>query len=201
MPGPEIVVLRALTETGALLFGEFKLASGAVSHVYVDMRRVLGYPHHFRSLTSMLSREALEAGAGEGFVVAGVATGGIPWATGVALTLGLPLAYVRQPKGHGTERTLEGAEVSGRRVILIDDVATTGGSLVISARALLSSGASSVKALVIVDREQGASKALAEVGVELMRIATLRAILREAIRSGLLSKEQFLDISRELWGR
>ncbi|MGC9210059.1 MAG: orotate phosphoribosyltransferase [Acidilobus sp.] len=200
MPGPEQIVLKALRDTGALLFGEFRLSSGAVSHVYVDMRRVLGSPPHFRELSALLAREVLDIGVPDDAVVAGVATGGIPWATAVAMILGYPLAYVRQPKGHGTERVVEGADVSNRNVVIIDDVATTGGSLAASAKALRSLGASSVKAVVIVDREQGASAALAQVGVELRSVVTLRRLLEEALSWGLITREQLSSISRELWG-
>ncbi len=200
MPGREELVTRALLESGALLLGEFRLASGAVSHVYVDLRRVLSSPRHFRLLASLLAGEVAEVAAAHEFTVAGVATGGIPWATAVALELGVPLAYVRPPKGHGTGRSVEGANVRGADVVLVDDVATTGGSLLESARSLLSEGAASVRAVVIVDREQGASRALGAVGVPLRSVVSLRSVLNEAFREGAITKERLDVITRELWG-
>lgn len=194
-------ITRALLSAGALLFGTFRLASGAESHVYVDMRRVLGSPREFRLLLSMLSSKAVELGCpGDDCVVAGVATGGIPWATGLSILLGTPMAYVRQPKEHGTGRAVEGGDVAGRRVLLVDDVATTGGSLVSSARALRDSGAASVEALVIVDREQGASEALKGVRVSLHRLVSLKDVLREAVSMGAVDRGLADSAFRELWG-
>jgi len=195
------IVARSLIESGALLFGEFRLASGAISHVYVDLRRVLGSPRHFRTLSTLLTSEVIRAGIDDNTVVVGVATGGIAWATAISLSLGLPLAYVRPPKGHGTEKVVEGAEVSRRRAIVIDDVATTGGSLASSVNSLLSLGASQVTAVVLVDREQGASEALAKLGVQLRRVTTLREVLVEAVRLGAVSESKANRISEELWGR
>lgn len=196
----ERLVTRALLDSGAVLFGEFRLASGRVSHVYVDLRRVLGFPRHFRAIVSLMSGEVAKMVQGDDAVVAGVATGGIPWATAVAVVLGLPLAYVRPPKGHGTERSVEGADVSGREVVLIDDVATSGGSLLSSVGALRAMGASSITALVIVDREQGAAQALSAAGVPLRGIVSLRSVLEEAHRQGVITKEQLDSLSYELWG-
>ncbi len=200
MSDVERLVARALLNSGALLFGEFRLASGGVSHVYVDLRRVLGSPRHFKAITSLLAGEVAKLTLEGDLVVAGVATGGIPWATAVAMTLGLPLAYVRPPKGHGTERSVEGADVKGKTVALVDDVATSGGSLLSSASALKSMGASSVTAIVVVDREQGATEALAGVGVRLRGLASLRSVLQEAFSEGVITKEQLDAIVKELWG-
>ena len=196
----ERLVTRILLESGAVLFGEFRLASGRVSHVYVDLRRVLGFPRHFRTIVSLMSGEVAKLVKEDDAVVAGVATGGIPWATAVAVALGLPLAYVRPPKGHGTERSVEGADVSGKEVVLIDDVATSGGSLLSSVEALRSMGASTITAFVIVDREQGAAQALAAAGVSLRGIVTLRSILEEAHRQGVITEAQLEALSKELWG-
>ncbi len=107
--------------------------------------------------------------------------GGLPLATGVALRLGRPLIYVRKDrKDHGTMKQLEGDYNQGQRVLLIDDVATTGGSLIEAARILRSSGLEVAEALVVVDREEGAREALRSEGIELYSLTTLKRILEVA---------------------
>ncbi|MFP3172562.1 MAG: phosphoribosyltransferase family protein [Acidilobus sp.] len=189
-----------LIRSGAVLFGEFRLTSGGVSHVYVDMRKVIGDPRLFRLISLELSHRLLDIGCGD-CVAVGVATGGVPWASAIALELGLPLAYARHPKGHGTERDLEGAEVSSRGAVVIDDVATTGGSLAFAVKVAKSHGAREVIAEVIVDRGQGAREALEQMGVRLLSLTTLRDILSEALRLKVIDEARLRSIEEELWGQ
>ncbi|HIC99666.1 MAG TPA: orotate phosphoribosyltransferase, partial [Pyrodictiaceae archaeon] len=95
MVRPEVATLaKILLETKALQFGEFVLSSGAKSSIYIDMRIVISKPRWFKLILALLaSKLALFYNEIDGIV--GVATAGIPWATGLALHLGLPLAYVR----------------------------------------------------------------------------------------------------------
>lgn len=163
-----------IVRLGFVRLGRFRLSSGKTSSIYVDLRE---YPMHPREF-----REALEALASRirsipqwrgGEALAGVATGGIAWAVGAALLLGVPATYVRPGvKGHGTSRLVE-ANVSGRRVVLVDDVATTGGSLERAAAAVKDAGGEVVAAVVVVDRLQGARERLASVGVPLYSLVTL----------------------------
>ncbi|MGC9112456.1 orotate phosphoribosyltransferase [Acidilobus sp.] len=195
------IIERLLLNTGAVLFGEFRLTSGRVSHVYIDLRKVIGHPEAFRMISLELTHKVIEDVGGCGnCAVVGIATGGVPWATAVALSLGLPLAYIRQPKGHGTEKDLEGAEVKGMTALLIDDVATTGSSLSFGVSVLRSHGAGEVIGAVIVDREQGARRSLESMGVKLLSVTTLRNVLEEARKLGMISDEQLNSLAGELWG-
>lgn len=191
---------RLLLSTGAVLFGEFKLASGRVSHVYVDLRKAIGHPKAFRIISLELAHKVIEnVGECSNCAAVGVATGGVPWAAAVALSLGIPLAYIRQPKGHGTEKDLEGADIKDMTALLIDDVATTGGSLSFGVHVLRSHGAKEIISAVVVDREQGARESLESVGVRLLSVTTLRSILEEARRLGIISDEQLSSLVNELW--
>jgi orotate phosphoribosyltransferase len=114
-------------------------------------------------------------------VLAGLEMGGIPVVT--ALGRGtVPWAFVRkQAKPYGTRRLAEGAEVAGRRVLVVEDVVTSGGQIVSSTAALRGLGATVREAVCVIDRGQGAAEALAAEGIRLLPLATaddLRAAAR-----------------------
>lgn len=193
----EKVLARLLVKTGALQLGEFTLTSGLQSPIYIDLRRLPSYPDVFRTVLVLLYTTSLEA---DHDVVVGVATAGIVWATGLALYSGKPMAYVRSGrKQHGLGRQVEGL-VEEKRVLVVDDVATTGGSLAAAVEALRSAGAQPRYALVIVDREQGARERLQAMDVELLRVATLRGILRAAVEEGLVAREDAQRVIDQLYG-
>ncbi|HID41953.1 MAG TPA: orotate phosphoribosyltransferase [Pyrodictium sp.] len=193
----ERVLARLLVKTGALQLGEFTLTSGLQSPIYIDLRRLPSYPDVFRTVLVLLYTTSLEA---DHDVVVGVATAGIVWATGLALYSGKPMAYVRSGrKQHGLGRQVEGL-VEEKRVLVVDDVATTGGSLAAAVEALRSTGAQPRYALVIVDREQGARERLQAMDVELLRVATLRGILRAAVEEGLVAREDAQRVIDQLYG-
>ncbi|BEP17389.1 orotate phosphoribosyltransferase [Pyrofollis japonicus] len=192
------VLAGLLIRIGAIKFGEFVLSSGARSPIYVDLRIVPSFPDVFRRVLAMLSG-LVASEAGDAETIVGVATGGLPWATGVALSLGLPLAYVRsEKKGYGTGRRVEGV-VRGCSVI-VDDVATTGSSLASAAEAVREAGGRPCYAVVVVDRGQGAGERLSGLGVRLLRLATLREVLEAAGEEGLVERETVLRVIRELYG-
>ncbi len=173
MASPGERLSRLLASRGAVLRGDFVLASGRRSSVYIDARLLLGDPAAFSEALDLL---AGVAPPGE-YSVLGVATAGIPWAAGLALRQGRPLGYVRvERKGHGRDRLVEGSPPRGP-VVLVDDVATTGGSLAAAAEAARREGYEPIAALVLVDRGEGARERLSGMGVELRSVATLREIL------------------------
>jgi orotate phosphoribosyltransferase len=180
---------RLVVDVGAVRLGEFKLSSEARSSVYVDLRVMPMHPREFRRALEILAEVAREAmRESEAEVIAGVATGGIVWAIGLALALEAPATYVRlQAKGHGTSRRVE-ADVSGRGVLVVDDVATTGSSIAGAVEALREAGARVGAALVVVDRLQGARERLESMGVRLYAGTTLREVLLELEARGLYDR-------------
>ena len=158
---------RLLAEHGAVRRGDFVLASGARSKVYVDIKSALTDP-------MVLSRVAREiAGRCSFGAVAGVAVGGVPLAVAVSLATGKPHAIVRSgEKGHGTGGRIIG-EVEGLPVLLVEDVTTTGGSVLSAVRLLREAGAVVDRVVTVVDREEGAARRLAAEGVELIALVTL----------------------------
>jgi orotate phosphoribosyltransferase len=158
---------------GAVRHGDFLLASGIRSKVYVDIKSAL-------TDSGILSVIALEIAARASFdVVAGVAVGGIPIAVAVSLSAGKPYAIVRTgEKGHGTGGRIIG-EVAGRSTLLVEDVTTTGGSVLSAVRLLREALARVDTVLAVVDREEGAAAALAREGVKLISLVTLKELLGE----------------------
>ncbi len=182
---PRRLLVRELIEArGLLVGGPFRLRSGRVSRIYVDARRLYSRPLGRRVaatlLASLAARHGIDADA-----VLGVATGGIGWGVLVAEHLGLPAGYVRpERKDHGTGRLVEAVDPPAR-VILVDDVATTGGALAEAAEAARGEGFRVTAALVLVDRCMGARERLEGLGVPLYRVYTIREIVEIAEELGV----------------
>ncbi len=188
-----------LYRIGCIKFGSFKLTSGALSPVYVDLRLLPSHPEEFEAVVDM----CVEAVSSLCFdAVCGIATGGIPLATLIAYKTRRPLIYVRKgERRHGTRRLVEGDYRERWRVLLVDDVATTGGSLTQGVKALRGVGLDVENALVVVDREQGAAEGLGTIGVRLHRVATLRDVVEELYGLGLISNEDYRRVVNYLsWG-
>lgn len=138
------------------LTGSFRLRSGQVSQEYFDKYLFEGVPALLREVA-----EAMVPLLPDCDVLAGMEMGGIPLATVMSQITGLPTVFVRkQAKEYGTAKTAEGGPVEGRRIVVIEDVVTTGGALIASCAALRSAGAIVDTVVCAIDREQGGAKNL-----------------------------------------
>jgi orotate phosphoribosyltransferase len=170
-------VARELVAAGAVRFGEFTLASGETSDVYIDVKRAWPDPARLAGLAGALA--ALVRGEDR---LAGMELGAVPLVVAVALEVGRPFVVLRKaPKEHGTRQAFEGEIPTGASVLLIEDVATTGGSLERSVEIVRAAGGRVERALVVVDRESGAGERLRSAGVRLEALVTM-AELRAAQR-------------------
>jgi orotate phosphoribosyltransferase len=176
---------------GMIKFGKFKLTSGIESPYYIDVRKLYSYPELARRVVSeLVARIPLNAFD----ILAGVESAGIPLAAYISCLTGKPLAYVRkEPKKHGTGNVVEG-EVSGKRTAIVDDVVTTGSSLIKAIDNLLNTGAKPVMAIVIVDREQGGRKLLESRGIRLYALLTTTEIFNALFNTGIISREAYDDV-------
>lgn len=160
---------RAITDR-SLLRGEFLLRSGRTSNEYFDKYLFESDPQLLRAVAEALAPlvpDGVEA-------LAGLELGGVPLATMLGQVTGLPTLFVRkQAKEYGTRRLAEGGEVEGRRLLIVEDVVTSGGQVVLSTRDLKERGAFVTHALCVIDREAGGVEALAEEGVELRALFTM----------------------------
>jgi orotate phosphoribosyltransferase len=186
---------RILMEIEAVLFrpqDPFTFTSGRVSPVYVDCRRIISFP---RARARLMDRgiEQLQRNAGfEAFdVVAGGETAGIPFAAWIAERLGLPMVYVRKkPKGFGRNAQIEGTFAEGARVLLVEDLATDGGSKLNFVDALRGAGAEVAHIFVIFHYgifPESIAK-LEERGVKLHGLCTWRDALEVAGELGYLDE-------------
>jgi len=152
------------------LEGEFRLRSGAVSGEYFDKYRFESDPQLLRQIAMRL----LDLLPPDVDALAGLELGGIPIATAVSQLSGLPTLFVRkEPKSYGTCQLAEGGEVSGRRLVVIEDVVTSAGQVIDSSRRLRELGAVVEVAVCVIDREAGGQSNLASEAIELRALLTM----------------------------
>lgn len=193
---------QALFDLGAFTFGDFTIGRSTVnSPVYVNPRLLISHPEMLRRVARLIDREVQTAMSHkrdpiEPFdLVAGVPFGGLHLSTAYALLTNTPMIYARQPgsssagvlNGHG----IEGRFSPGQRVLLIDDLITTGGSVLQTSAILEEAGLVVKDAVVLIDREQGAAERLRHHGCSLLSIITLRAMLTYYVNTGRISDEDF----------
>ncbi len=187
--------IEILYKRGAILFGEFTLTSGLKSPYYIDLRIIPSYPKDFDEICSIYV-ELINNEIGDTDKIAGVPTAGIPFATLIAYKMNKPLIYVRKrvERGHGRGRLVEGVLNEGERVILIDDVATTGGSLKLTINSVRNAGGQVIGAVVLIDREQGAKEALREIGVKLHYLIKISQVAKILLNKGLIDEKMYEKI-------
>ena len=171
-----------LHEKGIIKFGDFTLASGKKSEYYIDLRLVASYPHIFRKMVKQLQNKISDEIGFENFdSLVSVPTGGLVVASSLASEIVKPLIYVRnKPKDHGTSQSIEGVICQDMKLLMIDDVATTGDSVVNAIKVLKESGMKVTDAFVVVDRSDGgASTALELEGVKLHSLVDIAKIINE----------------------
>ena len=154
----------------AVLRGSFLLRSGARSSYYIDKYLFTTQPDLLRRIAASLAPR-LPAGVQR---VAGPVLGAVPLVTALSLASGLPMVIVRtdKPKEYGTAKQIEGTLVAGERVVLVEDVVTTGGAALAAVEMLREAGADVLGALVVVDREEGGADAFAAAGVPYQALFT-----------------------------
>jgi orotate phosphoribosyltransferase len=178
-------LLIELYKIGVIKFGEFILKSGKKSPIYVDMRKVVSYPEILEALTYVMWEKIQEKPFD---LLCGVPYGAVPLATALSLYSHKPMIMQRkEAKEHGTKQTVEGVYQRGDQVLLVEDVTTTGGSILQSALALEALGLRVQNAVVFLDRDQGACEALFAQGIVLDPVCTLESAVE------ILYKEQHVS--------
>jgi orotate phosphoribosyltransferase len=159
------------------LTGEFTLRSGVVSHEYFDKYRFESDPNLLLAIAEAMAAmvpDPVDA-------LAGLELGGVPLATILSQVTGLPALFARkEAKTYGTCRLAEGGDVEGRRLLVVEDVVTSGGAVLDAARELRARGGVLDRVVCVIDRESGGSEHLAEVGLTLDALFTMTELTAAA---------------------
>ena len=189
-----------LHQKGIIKFGDFTLASGKKSSYYVDLRLVPSYPIEFRKMVKYLENQIGEDIGLDNFEsIVSVPTGGLVIASALAIETVKPLIYVRsKPKDYGTSKSVEGKIHDGMKVVMIDDVATTGGSVVNAIKSLKEVNIPVKDAYVIVNRMEGADEALLELGVKMHSILNILQITEALFEQNLIDQDVLEKVKKQI---
>jgi orotate phosphoribosyltransferase len=170
---------EVLKECGAIKFGDFTLASGKKSRYYVDIKRASTNPRILKIIAHAI-KEKIKSNSISADYIGCVALGGVPIAVAVSLETGLPLIIIRKEvKEYGMKGQIVGEFKPGESVLMVEDVATTGGSVMKAIEMLRGEGVIVRYVIVVVDREEGALAALSKTGVELIPLVKRSELLNE----------------------
>jgi len=183
---------RVLNKIGALKFGTFKLTSGRVSPYYIDLRIVPSFPDAFQRICDLYVKLIKrDIGANSFDRITGIPTSGIPFASLTAYHLKKPFLYIRpHERLHGRERRVEGIVMPGDRVLLMDDLITSGGSLRRAAAAIRAEGGVVTEAVVLLDREEGGKENLAKDDVKLHYLLKASEAAEKLYEIGAITEDQ-----------
>ena len=164
-----------LLSAGCIKFGEFTLKSGLKSPIYIDLRQIITYPKLLAEIAQaylpLISKLQFSR-------IAGLPYAAIPIATAISLAGNYPMIYPRKEvKTYGTKAEIEGEYQAGETVLVIDDLATTGGSKFEAIEKLTGAGLVVKDVVVLVDRQSGAKESLEQAGYAMHAVLTINQLL------------------------
>ena len=185
-----------LLEAGCIKFGNFTLKSGLQSPIYIDMRQVISYPRLLGQIGAaylpLLQKLKFDR-------IAGLPYAAIPIATAISLQGNYPMVYPRKEvKTYGTKAEIEGEYHAGETVVVIDDLATTGGSKFEAIEKLTGAGLVVKDVVVLVDRQSGAKESLEQAGFHLHAVLTITQLLDYWEKTGKVEKDKIEETRKFL---
>jgi len=185
-----------LLEAGCIKFGEFTLKSGLKSPIYIDLRQIITYPKLLEEIGAaylpLLKKLKFDR-------IAGLPYAAIPIATAISLQGDYPMIYPRkEAKAYGTKAEIEGEYHSGETAVVIDDLATTGGSKFEAIEKLTGAGLVVKDVVVLVDRQSGAKESLEQAGYSLHAVLTIGELLDHWEKTGKIEKDRILETRKFL---
>ncbi|MCD6340733.1 MAG: orotate phosphoribosyltransferase [Desulfurococcales archaeon] len=183
-------LIKELYKLNMIKFGRFKLSSGIESPYYIDLRKLYSFP----DLAYKVVRELINIIDAHYECVVGIATAGIPLAAYISCIKRVPMGYVRiEHKNHGLKNIVEGV-LEGKKVLVVDDVATTGRSILSAISVLRTVGAKVEAAAVIIDREQGARELLMSNGIKFYSLIRASEFFKILLMEGLINEKLYNNI-------
>ncbi len=159
----------------AIKFGDFILTSGAYSNYYIDIKKASTNPIVLEKIIKQLSNYSKNYD-----LIAGMELGAVPLVVALSLETKIPYVIIRKTKrNHGTSKQIEGNDVKDKRVLIIEDVTTSGGSVIDTIKILKENNAILDKVIVVVDRESGAKKKIEDLDLEFIPMLTVSDILKK----------------------
>jgi orotate phosphoribosyltransferase len=191
---------KILYKIDALQFGLFKLTNGKVSPYYIDLRIVPSFPDAFRDICDFyMEAITTQIGLNNFDRIAGVPLAGIPFASQIAYNLKKPFLYVRKgTRTHGRERRVEGILVPGDRVLLVDDLITTGLTLKKAAESVRAEGGVVTEAVTFLDREEKGKERLESAEVKLHALLKISEIAQILFELGAVDEESLKTIMKQV---
>jgi len=189
-----------LYKIDAIKFGVFQLSSGQASPYYIDLRVIPSFPDAFREICDSYAQYITEEIGLKNFDrIAGIPLAGIPFASQIAYNLKKPFLYVRKDiKLHGRERRVEGILISGEKVLIIDDLLTTGLTLKNAADVVRAEGGVVSDAVAFLDREEGGKQLLEQSGVKVHPLLNISEIANTLFEIGAIDQESLKTILKQV---
>jgi orotate phosphoribosyltransferase len=189
-----------LFKIDAIKFGVYKLTSGKASPYYVDLRVIPSFPDAFREICESYAQYiSSDIGVKSFDRIAAIPLAGMPFASQIAYNLKKPFLYVRKDiRLHGRERRVEGVLVSGDKVLLIDDLLTTGLTLKKAADAVRAEGGVVTEAVVFLDREEDGKQLLEQDGIKLHALLKISDVANTLFEMGAIDKESLKTILKQV---
>lgn len=168
-------LIQLLKECGAIQFGCFVLTSGAISDYYIDIKKASTSPNILEKIARAMVKYA------KGYdILAGMELGAVPLVVALSLETKIPYVIIRKgDRKHGTGKQIEGGNVKNKKVLVIEDVTTSGGSLVKTLKILRENQGKVDEVLVVVDRESGAEERLRDLDVSFIPLLSVSDILKK----------------------
>ena len=189
-----------LYEKKIIRFGDFTLASGKKSPYYIDLRLVPSYPIQYRKMIKGLQNLIAEDIGFENFhSLVSVPTGGLVVGASLATEILKPLIYVRkEAKEHGTSKAIEGVTCHEMKLLMIEDVVTSGGSIINAIKSIKEEKMVVTDAYAVVDRMEGATEALQSEGVKLHSLLTIKEITENLYEQKLITEDVLNQIKERI---
>ena len=198
LPSHLTALADGLLDAGCIKFGEFTLKSGLKSPIYIDLRYIISFPKLLETIGAAYLPLLKELDFKR---IAGLPYAAIPIATAVSLQGNYPMIYPRKEvKTYGTKAEIEGEYHAGETVVVIDDLATTGGSKFEAIEKLTGVGLVVKDVVVLVDRQSGAKESLEQAGYNLHTVLTITQLLDYWEENGKVSKEKIAETRTFLKG-